>query len=98
MARDLAWRHDVGGPSGRVLSGASVAARKLTSAASGTLNYALYQDVGRATLWGQTIGTDTVAGTGSGATQTLTVYGRIPALQGSAAGAYTDTITVTLTY
>ena len=79
-------------------SGASVANRKLTGPASATLNYSLYQDAGRTTLWGQTVGTDTVAGTGSGTAQTLTVYGRIPAAQGSAAGVYTDPITVTLTY
>ena len=79
-------------------SGASVAVRKLTGPASATLNYSLYQDVGRTSVWGHTIGTDTAAGTGNGTTQTLTVYGRIVAAQGAAAGAYTDTITVTLTY
>lgn len=78
--------------------GANVATRKLTGPSGQTLDYSLYQDVPRTTLWGQTIGTDAVAGTGSGTAQTLTVYGRIPGAQGAGAGAYADTITVTLTY
>ena len=86
------------GLSAGVGAGASVASRKLTGPASQALTYALYGDVGRTTLWGQTIGVDTIAGTGNGAAQTLTVYGRVPASQGPGAGAYTDTITVTLTY
>ena len=58
-------------------SGATVATRKMTSGAA-TVNYTLYSDSGRTTVWGNTIGTDTVAGTGNGAAQTLTVYGRVP--------------------
>ena len=45
-----------------------------------------------------TIGQLALAFTPGGATQTLTVYGRIPGSQGAGAGAYADTITVTLTY
>jgi len=86
------------GLSAGVGTGASVASRKLTGPASQALTYSLYGDVGRTTVWGQTIGVDTVAGTGNGAAQTLTVYGRVPASQGPGPGAYTDTITVTLTY
>ena len=61
-------------------SGATVAVRKLTSGGA-TVNYSLYSDTGRTTVWGTTIGTDTVAATGSGAAQNYTVYGRIPAGQ-----------------
>ncbi len=78
-------------------TGATVATRKLTNGGN-TLNYSLYQNGARSTLWGTTIGTDTVAGTGTGLAQSLTVYGRIPALQAAVQGAYTDTITVTVTY
>jgi len=39
-----------------------------------------------------------VAGTGTGAAQNLTVYGRIPASQFPGAGSYSDTVVVTLTY
>lgn len=78
-------------------SGATVATRKMTSS-SNTLNYSLYQDAARTTVWGSTIGTDTVAGTGIGTAQSLTVYGRIPASQNVPAGNYNDTIIVTITY
>ena len=78
-------------------SGATVAVRKLTSS-SNTLNYTLYSDTGRTTVWGNTVSTDTVAGTGNGTGQSYTVYGRIPAQTTPAPGNYTDTITVTVTY
>ncbi len=78
-------------------SGATVATRKMTSG-SNTLNYTLYSDSGYSTVWGNTIGTNTTTGTGSGLTQTITVYGSITALQAVPAGSYADSVTVTLTY
>jgi spore coat protein U-like protein len=50
------------------------------------------------TNWGNTVGTDTVAGTGNGAAQALTVYGQIAAGLYVTPGSYTDTITATVTY
>ena len=79
-------------------TGATTSVRKMTGSGGGTLNYALYRDTGRTQNWGSTIGTDTMTGTGTGLTQTLTVYGQIPASQTPLAGTYTDTVTVTLTY
>jgi len=78
-------------------TGATVASRKMTSGAN-LLNYSLYQESGRTTVWGDTAGVDTVSGTGSGSAQTITAYGRIFALQSSAPGSYADTITVTVTF
>ena len=78
-------------------SGATVATRKLTSGGN-TVNYTLYSDSGRTTVWGNTVSTDTVAGTGNGSGQNYTVYGRIPAQTTPAPGTYNDTITVTVTY
>jgi spore coat protein U-like protein len=78
-------------------SGATVTTRKMTSGAN-TLNYSLYQDALRSTVWGNTVGTDTVAGIGTGLNVGHTVYGRIPASQNVAAGSYSDTITVTVTF
>ena len=49
-------------------------------------------------MWGNTVSTDTVAGTGNGSGQSYTVYGRIPAQTTPAPGNYADTITVTVTY
>lgn len=65
------------------------------------LNYGLYQNAGLTTNWGTTIGTDTQVGTSSATAMTpttTTVYGQIPAGQVVTTGAYTDTITATITY
>jgi spore coat protein U-like protein len=78
-------------------TGATVAARKMTSGGA-TVTYSLYSDSGRTTVWGTTIGTNTVAGTGNGSGQALTVYGRVPSQTTPAPAAYSDTITVTVTY
>lgn len=80
-------------------SGATVTARKMTGSTTNTLNYSLYSDSGRTTNWGNTVGTDTVASTGSGSAQSLTVYGRVPSGQSATTvDTYNDTITVTVTY
>jgi spore coat protein U-like protein len=78
-------------------AGATVAVRKMTSGGA-TVNYSLYSDAGRTTVWGDTIGTNTVAATGNGAVQNYTIYGRIPPQTTPAPATYTDTITVTVTY
>jgi spore coat protein U-like protein len=86
---------------------ASYAPRKLASGAN-TLNYNLYTNAARSTVWGDgSGGSSTVVGTVSTSILSLlclsgsnnhTVYSRIPAAQSVAAGAYADTITVTVTY
>jgi spore coat protein U-like protein len=86
------------GLSAGLATGATVAARQMTGPASALLGYALFSDAARTVNWGQTIGTDTVAGTGNGAAQAITVYGQATAGQFVAPGAYTDTITATVTY
>lgn len=72
--------------------------RMRLGATSNFVNYELYTTTGRTVRWGNTVGTDTAPGTGTGAAQTLTVFGRVPAPQAAAAGSYSDTITVTITY
>eukprot|EP01132_Coremiostelium_polycephalum_P008185 gene8185-10062_t len=79
-------------------TGATVASRKMTGTGGALVNYTLYSDTNRTTVWGQTVGTDTVSASGSGAAQSYTVYGRVPVQTTPAPGAYTDTITVTVTY
>jgi spore coat protein U-like protein len=78
-------------------SGATVAARKMSSGGN-TVNYALYSDAAHTTIWGNTPASDTVAGTGTGAAQSFTVYGRVPPQGAPAPGNYSDTITVTVMY
>ncbi|WP_430385449.1 Csu type fimbrial protein [Blastomonas fulva] len=77
---------------------ATVTTRKMTGPTAEVLSYALFQDTGRTVNWGSTVSTDTAVGTGSGAAQPLTVYGRIAASQFVAPGAYTDTVTATITF
>jgi spore coat protein U-like protein len=77
---------------------ATVTTRRMQGRDSNGLAYALFRDSARSLNWGNTVGTDTLAGTGSGSAQTLTVYGRIASGQRIAPAAYTDTIVVTLTY
>jgi spore coat protein U-like protein len=78
-------------------TGATVASRLMTSGAN-TITYSLYKDSGHVTVWGNTVGIDTQAATGTGAAQTYTVYGRIPPQTTPAPATYSDTITVTVTY
>ena len=79
-------------------AGASVTSRKMTRGGADLLAYSLSSDAARSVNWGQTIGTDTVAGVGNGSGQTLTVYGRISAGQRLTPGSYADTILATITY
>jgi spore coat protein U-like protein len=90
--------YDIGLDAGTGL-GATVTTRSMTGPV-GTLplNYSLFSDSALTVNWGNTVGTDAVHGTGIGSAQTLTVYGRVPSGQGNRAGAYTDTITATVTY
>jgi spore coat protein U-like protein len=83
--------------------GATVAARKMTNGGN-AVTYSLYRDAAHTQVWGNTVSTDTVAGTGDGqaAGQNYTVYGLVPAQTTPPASAggttYSDTITVTVTY
>lgn len=72
--------------------------RRMRSAAGNYVSYELYRDDGRTQRWGNTLNSDTVGQTGSGAAQDRTVYGRVPAQAGVTAGSYADTVTVTITY
>ena len=60
--------------------GATVTTRQMAGAAS-SLAYSLFSDSARTINWGNTVGTDTVSGTGTGGPQVITVYGRIPSGQ-----------------
>ena len=67
------------------------------------VDYALYRDAARTLAWGDYLagagtGVDARTGTGNGATQTLTVYGRVPAQTTPAPATYNDTVTITVEY
>lgn len=77
----------------------NVAARAMSDTHSHTLSYGIYTDSGRATVWGDGTGSSvTQPGTGSGSQQVIIAYGRASASQFAAAGNYSDTVTVTVSY
>jgi spore coat protein U-like protein len=61
------------------------------------VRYGLYHDTNRSLPWGQSA-SDMLAGSGTGALDTRTVYGRVPSGQNVPAGIYSDTVTATITY
>jgi spore coat protein U-like protein len=83
-------------------AGATIAQRLMANGAD-TMQYNLYTDAGRTTVWGNSAAAPAwVSGTGAGlgTAQVLTVYGRVPTGQTNlAVGSYTETaVTVTVTY
>ncbi len=64
-----------------------------------TLNYNLFTDAARSTIWGDaTSGTSRYGPIKPVSSNTITIYGRIPAGQDVSAGAYTDTVVATLNF
>jgi spore coat protein U-like protein len=90
------WAASAGAGAG---TGATAASRKMASG-SNLLNYSLYTDSGRNTVWGDGTGTTALlSSTGTGTAQSTTVYGRVFSGQtGAPAGSYADTVAVTVTY
>lgn len=86
------------GLSGGLAPGATVANRKMIGPGAALLGYSLKSDAGETINWGDTVGVDTLSGTGNGSSQILSVLGQIPAAQHVVDGPYTDTIAVTVTY
>ncbi len=62
------------------------------------VTYQLYSDNAFSVPWGNTLNTNTVGGTGNGSSQTLHVYGQVAPQAALAAGSYSDTITVMVTF
>jgi spore coat protein U-like protein len=80
--------------------GADRSTRKMADGAN-LLNYGLFTDAAHTQLWGDGVegATATFTGTGTGTAQIKTVYGLISAGQtGVPAGAYADTVQVTVSY
>ncbi len=82
-------------------AGASVATRRLTHGTdtTKTLNYVLYTDSSRTTLWGNGTSGAAISSIGTGSDQARTIYASVPTGQNDAAlGSYSDSVTVTVTY
>ena len=82
------------------LTGATDPTKRVMSSASTAdiVSYGIYRDTNRTLPWGNVAGTNTVAGTATGQTQTLTGYGRVPAQTTPSPFSYSDTVVVTVTY
>lgn len=77
---------------------ATVTVRKMTGPAAATINYTLYSDSNRSTVWGDEEGVNRVTETGSGAAQVHPIYARVPIQTTPAVGTYEDTVTVIVHY
>lgn len=88
------------GLDGGTVAGSTVTSRLMAGTATGntgtTVGFQLYQDAGHTTIWGNTQGTNTVAGTGTGSAQSLTVYGQVPAQSTPKPDTYQTTVTATV--
>jgi spore coat protein U-like protein len=78
---------------------ASGSQMRMKDATTDYLNYALYQDSGRATVWGNSgAGLLFPVAAPDKNPRTFTVYGRIPSAQDVPAGSYTDTVVATVNF
>ncbi|KKO43884.1 spore coat protein, partial [Arsukibacterium sp. MJ3] len=90
--------YDIGLDAGVHSASATTTTRAMRAGSSDYLDYELYQDSNRDTVWGNVIDTNTLQKTSPGGDEIHTVFGRIPGGQFVPAGSYSDTITVTITY
>jgi len=90
--------YNVGLDAGTTTGGSTTTRLLLNASTSETIQYKLYTNSGHTTNWGNAVGTDTVSGTGTGSSQSFTIYGRVPPQSTPTPGTYADTVTVTVTY
>jgi spore coat protein U-like protein len=76
--------------------GGTYASRSMASGAN-RLNYNLYTDAARTTVWGDGTGGTAIV-TAGGTSASRTVYGRIPAKQNAFVGNYSDVVIATVEF
>ncbi len=79
-------------------TGATVSNRLMKTTGGSTIAYSLYTNAARTSVWGDTVGVDRRADTGTGGPQSFTVYGRVASQTTPVIGNYNDTVTVTINY
>ena len=90
-----AWSLDL--DNGQNHSNATLSQNRAMKSGSSYLSYDIYEDSSHSTVWLSGSGKD-VTGTGSGAAQTQTMYGQVPAAQNVPAGTYNDTVVATVNF
>jgi spore coat protein U-like protein len=79
-------------------SGATDPTQRKLSNGIDTITYGIYQNAARTVPWGSTIGTNTIAASGSGSFQNFIAYLRLPPQPTPPADIYEDAVVVTITY
>jgi spore coat protein U-like protein len=95
--------YSIGMDNGANVSGSQ---RRMKNGVANFLNYNLYTDAARLNAWTTAASSTTCTtanscalGTGSGAAQSVNIYGRVPTVATApATGVYTDTVVMTITY
>lgn len=80
------------------LSGATDPTQRKMSNGMLQVTYGLYRNNLHTLPWGSTVGVNTAAGTGTGFSQSIPVYGRLPVQAVPGTGTFSDSVVVTLTY
>lgn len=80
------------------LQGTNLNDRHMRDLSGNRVNYQLYQDSAGTQPWGLLSDGSAATAAGTGATQPVTVHGRVPAQPTPPPGAYADTVVVTITY
>jgi spore coat protein U-like protein len=78
-------------------TGGTTTTREMSGPNSSTLGYQMFQNSSHTLNWGDTVGTNTVAGTGTGKAQKYDIYGVLPAGEYDEPGSFTDTLTASVT-
>ena len=78
--------------------GATTSTRQMVGPFSAKINYSLWRDAAFTQNWGNVAGTDTNGGRGTGVEVIFPIFATVPAQTTPQAGAYSDTIAVTITY
>jgi spore coat protein U-like protein len=73
-----------------------IGADRVMTDGTDNLNYELYSDGGRASVWGSTLATGEGYTSVSNAQVVYPIYGRVAALQNVGPGNYSDSVTITL--
>ena len=79
-------------------SNASGSVRRMSDGGTNYLNYELYQDSGRTTVWGAGASGYTPVAATSKAGRDFTVFARVPSGQDVPAGSYGDSVTATVNF